>query len=939
MSQRFYLTSKELKRRVKKIEPLTASFEIINDHIIITDENGNILYANKAAEFSTGYSKQEMIGKNPGDLWGGKMPKSFYEKMWRTIKFNKKPFIGSVLNIRKNGQEYWQELRISPILNKKGEAEFFIGIEPEITAPDRIKTSLIKESEQHLARAQYISRVGSLEWDLVKNKMYWSAELYDILGISSKQVKSTQENFLKFVYPEDRKYLLKFFEELKEDFQSREIVFRIIKQTGEELILHARLSVIVNGNQKEAIKIVGVIQDITERKQFEESQYELRRKLQYSISSILAEFKSIEETEEKILQNFTEILDYELAQLWIVNEKENELKMSLFWKRPSFNPKNFIKISQKTIFSIGIGLPGRILRLKEPSWISDITRDPNFPRFRHAKVADLHGAFGFPIIKNNKVAAIIEVFSARIISPDQDLLNTVKIIGEQIGNFISQKELDNKIRESEMYLFKAEEIAHFGHFIWSIEKNKTEWSSEIYKILDLSSQRPYLSFEEFLNFIVPEDRSTIVSSIKKLIKKKGSQMGFFSILKNNGQKRQLQFWINAVEDLKKEIKLIGVIQDVTEQKITQEFLESKTKNETILFSISDGIVAIGLDEKVIFINRAAENALGWKTNELFGKKFTDIVRIQDSSGADIPTDQRPIIIALRRGISIATSTESLSYYFIRKDGTKFPISVTVAPLILNNAIIGAMTVFRDVSKEIEINRVRNEFIAFASHQLRTPLTAISWIAEVLLKKEKISDKGQVYLNDIRLSIRRLSELVDLFLTVSRLESGKMPIQPETFDIVKIIQFFLEEYEPLYVQKNINFIFKDYPEKLNVILDQNMARNILISLISNAIDYAYPGGEVVLSLKKQNGTFLFQIKDSGIGIAKEDQGHIFERFYRAPNARLIKPSGSGLGLFMVKETVELLGGKIWFESEENKGATFFVQLPLRFENKNGKMDNK
>jgi len=126
------LTTGELAKYIK-IQVLKKAFDLLHDHVIITDENGNILYANQAVKKQTGYDPKEIFGKNPADLWGGHMPKEVYEEMWRTIKEEKKAYVGEVRNVRKDGTEYWQEAHISPVLDKHNTVQFFIGIEPNIS--------------------------------------------------------------------------------------------------------------------------------------------------------------------------------------------------------------------------------------------------------------------------------------------------------------------------------------------------------------------------------------------------------------------------------------------------------------------------------------------------------------------------------------------------------------------------------------------------------------------------------------------------------------------------------------------------------------------------------------------------------------------------------------------------------------------------------------
>src|SRR3989338_7718436 len=127
---RTQILEEQFNNLIKQIWPLTKGFDLLPDHVIITDPHGNVVYANRAVQQQTGYSKDEVVGKNPGDLWGGQMPDKFYKDMWQTIRDFKMPFVGQVKNKKKDGAEYWQELRIYPILDDKKEIKFYIGIEP-----------------------------------------------------------------------------------------------------------------------------------------------------------------------------------------------------------------------------------------------------------------------------------------------------------------------------------------------------------------------------------------------------------------------------------------------------------------------------------------------------------------------------------------------------------------------------------------------------------------------------------------------------------------------------------------------------------------------------------------------------------------------------------------------------------------------------------------
>lgn len=151
-----YLDQEKISKIEKELGPLSQTFDLIDDHIIITDPDANIIYANRATEYNTGYSREELIGKRP-NVWGNNMPKSFYEDMWRRIKIDKKPFVGEVKNKKKDGTEYWQELRIYPVLDEKGEIKMFIGIEPNITARKQAEGEQKKKFEEMDKLNQYMT--------------------------------------------------------------------------------------------------------------------------------------------------------------------------------------------------------------------------------------------------------------------------------------------------------------------------------------------------------------------------------------------------------------------------------------------------------------------------------------------------------------------------------------------------------------------------------------------------------------------------------------------------------------------------------------------------------------------------------------------------------------------------------------------------------------
>lgn len=235
-----------------------------------------------------------------------------------------------------------------------------------------------------------------------------------------------------------------------------------------------------------------------------------------------------------------------------------------------------------------------------------------------------------------------------------------------------------------------------------------------------------------------------------------------------------------------------------------------------------------------------------------------------------------------------------------------------------------------MNKDLEkgADRTRREFVYIASHQLRTPLTAIKWLLELFIANEKPTEQGKIYLDRMRVALAQLINFTEVLLNASRIEAGKIAITAKPLEVVNFTREYLDESMLLFMEKGVSLVFEKHPSVLNAVTDEVALRNIMHSVITNAIEYTAKGGRVEVSLSQKNQTFLFTVSDTGIGIPKEEQATIFDKFTRGSNAKRIKNDGTGLGLYTAAQTVKFLGGKIWFESEKDKGSTFYIKLPLK-----------
>lgn len=350
--------------------------------------------------------------------------------------------------------------------------------------------------------------------------------------------------------------------------------------------------------------------------------------------------------------------------------------------------------------------------------------------------------------------------------------------------------------------------------------------------------------------------------------------------------------------------------------------------EAILLSIGEGIVVINERGNILLVNKVFEELFGWKRDEILGKRMADIIPCQDESGAAIPTEQRTSSRALA---TKKTTSIPPGLYYVRKNKTRFPVSGIVTTIAANGNLIGAVEVFRDISKEKEIEKLRMDFLSLASHQLRTPLSGTKWLIETMRREiiGTMNERQQYYIKQIYTLNERMIKLVFDMLNVLRLENETILLKKEPVSVPVLYLDLTTAMAAAAQAKNIT-LRNAFKERKPVIIesDPQILKNILENFISNGINYSMPGQEVILDFKEEADMVVFFVKDSGIGIPHDEQKKIFERFYRASNAEEFNLEGTGLGLHIAAMLAGKISATITFESEKNKGSTFYLHVPKK-----------
>ena len=386
-------------------------------------------------------------------------------------------------------------------------------------------------------------------------------------------------------------------------------------------------------------------------------------------------------------------------------------------------------------------------------------------------------------------------------------------------------------------------------------------------------------------------------------------------------------------ELEKQNKLLSetgkaVMNLLEDGKILEENLkEERERLNAVIFSMGEGLIVVDSNLKVILINSTAEKLLEVSSEKAVGGKITDIVSLLKGE-EKVLTEDLPVIKTLKTGEIIEIDLEDNCYYQL-PSGKKFPVIFIDTPL-RGDGITGAVVVFRDITDEKRLDESKTNFISISSHQLRTPLTAIKWFSEILLDDDEktLNTEQKDYIGKIAQSAERMVNLVNLLLQIARVEMGRLNIESIPVDLRDLTQKMIASVKNILILKSQEVEIKTDPSNIPLVpMDKEIIWQVIMNLLTNASRYSPVGGVITISIVLKNQFVEYSVKDSGIGIPENQKALLFAKFFRASNAVKAVPEGSGLGLFLVKSLVEGWGGKIWFESVEGKGATFYFTVPL------------
>ncbi|MEO7801438.1 MAG: PAS domain S-box protein [Ginsengibacter sp.] len=428
-----------------------------------------------------------------------------------------------------------------------------------------------------------------------------------------------------------------------------------------------------------------------------------------------------------------------------------------------------------------------------------------------------------------------------------------------------------------------------------------------------------------ISIIIPPE---YLDKEKEIIKKvkNGEQIKRYETVrrKKNGEQILIDLSISPIRDANNNI--IGA------SKIARDITELRKADETqamlaaIVNSSDDAIISKNFDGIITSWNVSAVKLFGYTAQEAVGKHISLI----------IPKDHLDEEAEIIRNIRAGNKIDHIETVRVRKDGTEINISLTVSPIKNKyGKVVGASKIARDITERSrielqkklytkrlqELNTNKDEFMAMASHELKTPLTVIKASLQVLETRMQLDPNVALLQTSVR-QANKLSKLIEDLLDASKIQAGKMVLNKSHFQLDQLINDVITYLRPLSQQHNI--VCKEPPEPITLLADKNRIEQVLVNILSNAIKYTPNAGDIIIHTVQEQDLVTVSILDSGIGIPQEDLKDIFSRFYRVGGLPTTF-AGSGIGLYIAAEIIQRHEGKIWAESTLGTGSTFHFQI--------------
>jgi PAS domain S-box-containing protein len=372
--------------------------------------------------------------------------------------------------------------------------------------------------------------------------------------------------------------------------------------------------------------------------------------------------------------------------------------------------------------------------------------------------------------------------------------------------------------------------------------------------------------------------------------------------------------------------MTNLLEDYKKEK--DEVIKTREQLEKVIETLGDGVVVVGANQEIRLVNHTAGSMVEYSTNDIKGKPFELIFKVHEHG--DEVTQSDFLEAALDSG---QTTTVNGNAFMETRSGANLPVMVVASPLRNSEDLVtGCVVVFRDMTDQRELDRMRSDFISVASHQLKSPAAGLKWGIEALLQPESgpLNDKQSKLVAKMEDLVDKMQVLLVDLLDVSKIEAGAdLELRKSDVNVSSLLKEILDDAQAFAARHSMKLHFENegLPGELTMKLDMGKIREAIKNIINNAIKYSKSGGHVDIIARKSAGNFILMVKDQGIGIPEKERANLFQKFFRASNARDLHKEGTGLGMYIVKSFIEAHGGGIQLTSREGEGTTIEISIPI------------
>jgi len=869
----------------------------INDLIFILKPDFKIELINEEVHSKLlGYSNEDLISK--------KISNFIDAKDFRKLKENIDPNGQNPVQIQifhKDGKKIWFEGKLKLITNKKGE-ERILFISRDISERKHMEL-IVKESKEKYQSIIETIHEGYYEVDLRGHLTFASDALCKFIGYSQDELLG--QSYKIIIDKKVRKLVFKTFNKVfSTEIQQNLFQFQVKRKNGEKAFFETSVYLKYDTNGKK-IGFYGIVRDITERKKVEDVEEKFKIEL---AQTVRLRTKELEESEEKYSNLFQHSND------------------GIFFHDLE---GNIIDANQKVLEQFGYD-KSEILTLQVPKLhpISDLVESK--------KAFNKISKKGFVRFEINFKKKSGEIFPAEV-SSSLFTIGGKKFIQGVVRDITTRKQSESKLIESEEKYRNMVNNLDLGFFQVNWQGDLLDYNPAFRFILGFEPTESILNINVKDFWQKPAERDNYLISLKK--------EGFIKNYivhskKKNGQKIVLQLNSHLIEnDIGEPIKIQGLISDITEKfELEEKIKVSENRYRNLIESVPFSISLIDQKGIVMYCNPATVKLLGYSEEELIGNEFRKLPAIN-------PT-YLPMMLERFKKVIKGEVLPPFDVELYKKDGNLIWISyqtslVKLGEEFLVQAILNEITerkradflINEEILKLKELDQIRKDLISRVSHELKTPLVSVCGASELLLELFKDETKTDTIelIEMIEKGGTRLKHLVENLLDVTRIEYNKFELEKEPINISEILDDCAKEMMYLIRRRKIELNL-DIPDKLEANVDRIRIEQVVLNLLSNAIKNTPPSGIIVMKLYKKRGWVEFTIKDTGIGLTREEMDRLFTRFGKieryGEGLEYIDIQGSGLGLYISKEILDLHGGQIWAESAgRDKGCTFTIKLPI------------